>query len=50
MTTIEQELEDLLLNTLKLNASDLHLSVGYKPTVRIDGNLLPLEDFSILTA
>ncbi len=50
MSTIEQELEDLLLNTLKLNASDLHLSVGYKPIVRIDGNLLPLEDFSILTA
>ncbi|MDO8574964.1 MAG: type IV pilus twitching motility protein PilT [bacterium] len=50
MSTIEQELEDLLLNTLKLNASDLHLSVGYKPTVRIDGNLLPLEDFSVLTA
>ncbi len=50
MPTAEQELEDLLLNTLKLNASDLHLSVGYKPTVRIDGNLLPLEDFSVLTA
>jgi len=50
MPTIEQELEDLLLNTLKLNASDLHLSVGYKPTVRVDGNLWPLEDFSILTA
>ena len=50
MSTIEQELENLLLNTLKLNASDLHLSVGYKPTMRIDGNLLPLEDFSVLTA
>ena len=50
MSTIEQELENLLLNTLKLNASDLHLSVGYKPTVRVDGNLWPLEDFSILTA
>ncbi len=50
MPTAEQELEELLLNTLKLNASDLHLSVGYKPTVRIDGNLLPLEDFSVLTA
>ncbi|MBI2446401.1 MAG: type IV pilus twitching motility protein PilT [Parcubacteria group bacterium] len=50
MSTIEQELEDLLLNTLKLNASDLHLSVGYKPAVRVDGNLLPLEDFSVLTA
>lgn len=50
MPTVQQELEDLLLNTLKLNASDLHLSVGYKPTVRVDGMLLPLEDFSVLTA
>lgn len=40
----------MLLNTLKINASDLHLNVGYKPTVRIDGRLFPLEDFSVLTA
>ena len=50
MPTVQQELEDLLLATLRLNASDLHLSVGYKPTVRVDGVLLPLEDFSVLTA
>ncbi len=49
MPTIQQELEDLFLNTLKLNASDLHLSVGYKPIVRIDGALLTLDEFSILT-
>ncbi|MFH1990660.1 MAG: type IV pilus twitching motility protein PilT [Patescibacteria group bacterium] len=49
MPTIQQELEDLLLNTLQLNASDLHLSVGYRPTVRVDGALLPLNEFSILT-
>lgn len=49
MPTIQQELEDLFLNILKLNASDLHLSVGYKPIVRVDGALLPLDEFSILT-
>jgi twitching motility protein PilT len=49
MPTIQQELEDLFLNTLRLNASDLHLSVGYKPIVRIDGALLTLDEFSILT-
>ena len=49
MPTIQQELEDLFLNTLKLNASDLHLSVGYKPVVRVDGALLTLDEFSILT-
>ena len=50
MPTIQQELEDLLLNTLQLNASDLHLSVGYKPIMRVDGALLPLNEFSILTS
>lgn len=49
MPTIQQELEDLFLSTLKLNASDLHLSVGYKPIVRVDGALFPLDEFSILT-
>ncbi|MDO8443467.1 MAG: type IV pilus twitching motility protein PilT [Candidatus Azambacteria bacterium] len=49
MPTTQQELEDLLLNTLRLNASDLHLSAGYKPIVRVDGALLPLNEFSILT-
>ena len=49
MPTTQQELEDLFLSTLKLNASDLHLSVGYKPIVRVDGALLTLDDFSILT-
>ncbi len=49
MPTAQQELDDLFLATLRLNASDLHLSVGYKPTVRIDGKLVPLEDFSVLT-
>ncbi|MDO8743191.1 MAG: PilT/PilU family type 4a pilus ATPase [Candidatus Azambacteria bacterium] len=49
MVAIQQELDDLLLNTLSVNASDLHLSVGYRPTLRIDGALLPLNDFSILT-
>lgn len=50
MPTIQQELDDLLSNALKLNASDLHLNVGYKPNVRINGKLLPLSDFSVLTA
>lgn len=49
MPTTLQELEDLFLSTLKLNASDLHLSTGYKPTVRVDGALFTLDEFSILT-
>ncbi|HBW56231.1 TPA: type IV pili twitching motility protein PilT [Candidatus Azambacteria bacterium] len=49
MAAIQQELDDLLLNALKVDASDLHLSVGYKPTLRVDGALLPLSDFAPLT-
>ena len=49
MVTVQQELEDLMLNALKFNASDLHLNTGYKPIIRIDGVLTPLEEFSILT-
>jgi len=50
MPTTQQEMEDILLNVLSLGASDLHLGVGYKPTVRIDGVLTPLNQFEILTA
>ena len=49
MPTIQQFLEDLLMTTLKLNASDLHLNVGYYPTLRVDGTLVPLTNFQVLT-
>lgn len=49
MATPQQLLEDLLTTTLKLNASDLHLNVGYYPTLRIDGALVPLTNFQVLT-
>ena len=39
MATIQQ----LLLEVIKRNASDLHLTVGALPTLRVDGSLTPLE-------
>ena len=39
MTTIQQ----LLLEVIKRKASDLHLTVGALPTLRVDGSLTPLE-------
>lgn len=45
----KQKLNDLLLTTARQNASDLHLAVGKYPTIRVDGNLIPLESESILT-
>jgi twitching motility protein PilT len=40
---------DMLNEVLERRASDLHLSAGAHPTVRIRGRLVPLEDFNKLT-
>jgi twitching motility protein PilT len=44
-----KELEGLAEYVLKEGASDLHLSEGKPPTVRINGNLFPLEKQAKLT-
>ncbi len=46
----KQEMEMLLATTAEQGASDLHLSVGRYPTVRIDGRLVPLDKHRILSA
>jgi twitching motility protein PilT len=40
---------DLLLEVIERNASDLHLTAGAHPTVRIRGHLQPLEDYPVMT-
>ncbi|TML01006.1 MAG: type IV pilus twitching motility protein PilT [Actinobacteria bacterium] len=40
--------QELLTHVLTMDASDLHLTVGAKPTVRIHGDLKPLEQYDIL--
>jgi twitching motility protein PilT len=40
---------DLLLEVIERNASDLHLTAGAHPTVRIRGRLQPLEDYPVMT-
>ena len=42
-------LSDLLLHVLNNKNSDLHLTVGARPTVRQHGHLVQLEDFEVLT-
>jgi len=51
MTSInsKQELDDLMVSTAQENASDLHLSVGRYPTLRINGRLVPLTNKEVLT-
>jgi len=45
----KRKLHDLLLTCAKQEASDLHIGVGYFPTLRIDGALVPLTQESIIT-
>ncbi len=42
-------IQKLLEEVIKRDASDLHLAVGALPTLRIDGTLVPLEGYSPLS-
>jgi twitching motility protein PilT len=43
------QIDDLLRETVQGQASDLHLTVGIKPTVRIWGKLQALEQYPVLS-
>jgi twitching motility protein PilT len=42
-------LNDLLVRVLDSGGSDLHLTAGARPTIRVNGHLLALEEYPILT-
>jgi twitching motility protein PilT len=44
-----EQLKELLIAAARQNASDLHLAVGKRPALRIDGALVPLQKEAILT-
>jgi twitching motility protein PilT len=48
-TTMQLDFADLLLEVLERRASDLHLTAGAHPTVRVRGRLQALEDYPKLT-
>lgn len=48
MTDYKQQLEELLMTAGQNNASDIHLSPGNYPILRIDGRLIPLSNKKIL--
>ncbi|MEK7552687.1 MAG: PilT/PilU family type 4a pilus ATPase [Patescibacteria group bacterium] len=50
MSDYKQEIEDLFLTVSKEGGSDLHLTVGRHPTIRVSGDLIPIVKKSILTA
>jgi twitching motility protein PilT len=43
-------IDDLLDRALDAGASDLHITVGAPPCLRVDGQLRPLREFGVLTA
>jgi twitching motility protein PilT len=49
MDDFQQKLNELLTTAAKQGASDLHIAVGRRPTLRIDGILVPLQKESITT-
>jgi len=49
MMDYSKELKDLVLTVLKEDASDLHVSAGRHPTLRVAGSLIPLIKKPVLT-
>ena len=45
----QEQLKGLLVTAARQNASDLHIAVGRRPTLRIDGVLVPLQQEVIAT-
>ncbi len=50
MSNYDTQLQDLIETIIKQGGSDLHLSAGYHPTIRVSGLLLPLVAKELLTA
>jgi twitching motility protein PilT len=44
---ISDKMKAILELAVKRNASDIHFTVGVKPTLRIDGRLIPVDDETI---
>ncbi len=47
--TQEIRLVEILYKAMLLNASDIHITAGYKPAVRVDGKITPLNEYPVLT-
>ncbi|PJE63247.1 type IV pili twitching motility protein PilT [Candidatus Roizmanbacteria bacterium CG10_big_fil_rev_8_21_14_0_10_39_6] len=47
---MDSNLNKLLHEVIQRSASDLHINVGYKPTLRINGDLYQLIDYNVLSS
>lgn len=48
MMDYKRDLEELVVTVVKEGASDLHLTVGRHPTIRVSGDLIPLVNRPVL--
>src|SRR3989338_6411685 len=49
MTNYKTKLNELLTDTARQNASDLHIAIGRRPTPRIDGVLVPIAKEAVVS-
>ncbi len=49
MDDYKEKLRELLIATAKQNASDLHIAVGRRPTIRVDGVLVQIQKEPVTT-
>lgn len=49
MENYQDKLKDLLVTTAKQNASDLHIGVGRRPIIRVDGSLVSIQKENMIT-
>jgi twitching motility protein PilT len=47
---VELHVNDLLHRVVELGGSDLHLTVGVHPSVRVHGDIKPMPEFPVMTA
>lgn len=45
---VDYTIDEVLTKMVKLGASDLHITVGIPPTVRMHGHLAPLEGYNVI--
>jgi twitching motility protein PilT len=49
MANYQAQIDELLESAAKHNASDVHISVGRYPTIRIDDRLVPMSKYPVVT-
>ena len=49
MANVEENFDELMQAVFKQGASDLHITAGRRPTLRVDGSLMELAKFPVTT-